>query len=145
MSRLTDGPTSHASNGKEARMLTFKHKGDLDDWRSLFGKSSMIAKYGRLNDDIAATVSHITQFNALSELITGRSAVVTSWFRADNTAHYGGRAADFRIRHYESDIEKDRLENAAITAGIPIIRVKIGTPSEHWHCGQLATLAFELE
>ena len=126
-------------------MLTFKHKADLADWRSLFGKSSMIAKYGRLHDDISSTVSHITHFNVLSEMITGKSAVVTSWFRSDNTAHYGGRAADFRIRHYESDIEKDRLENAAITAGIPIIRVKIGTPSEHWHCGQLATLAFELE
>ena len=89
----------------------------------------------------------ITAFNCLSELTTGKSAVVTSWPRADQTFHNPAtaddrEAVDFRVRHY-GPLQRRRLYRAAVRAGIPIVLIAGGTPNAHWHCGDLATLVFE--
>jgi len=118
-------------------MLTFKEGADLKLWRATFG---------RIHSDRTAeqrqAISWVTLFNSMSVQLTSKSAVVTSWHRYDDTAHYGGEAVDFRTRHY-SRREKSRLQRACIKAGIPLIIVAEGTPNEHWHCGQVATLASE--
>jgi hypothetical protein len=97
------------------------------------------------NHAIASAIecrSWIRDFNALSEAITGKSAIVTSWHRDDATAHNGGNAADFRTRHYTGRELKD-LVTAATAQGIPVIKLYMGTPNQHLHCGELATLVYE--
>jgi hypothetical protein len=111
-------------------MLIFKHNADRLRYRADY--------------TVAGIYETIALFNSLSENLTGKSAVVTSWHRNDNTAHNGGFAVDFRIHHY-GPLQRRRLERAAIRHGIPIIQVKKGTPSHHWHCGPVATLAYERE
>jgi|TARA_Y100000310_G_scaffold134102_1_gene133122 hypothetical protein len=125
-------------------MLTFKQQSDLGRWRSgLSGGDPAEIGPPQARDWIAS-------FNALSEHHTGKSAVVTSWYRDDRTAHRGGHAVDFRRlsganarfpKYTAQDVEA--LETAAVGAGIPIVVIKRGTPSEHWHCGEIATLAHE--
>ncbi len=127
-------------------MLTFKHEADRIRWRASFGRTAR-----NLDDvwqwvpncDQVRCLAWISLFHALSVNLTGRSAVVTSWWREDETGHYLGEAVDFRIRGY-SRIGRRRLERAALRHGLPIVRVSVGTPSEHWHCGHLATLASEI-
>jgi hypothetical protein len=121
-------------------MLTFKHNADRLRYRSVF----VTGMDGGVQEFTTGAYYHIGLFNALSENLTGKSAVVTSWHRDDHTAHNGGNAVDFRIHHY-GPLETRRLERAAIRHGIPIIQVKKGTPSHHWHCGPVATLAYERE
>lgn len=91
----------------------------------------------------------ITLFNALSEQITGKSAVVTSWYR-DKLAHKGGNAVDFRRlsganKRFPKYTQKDAesLEQAAVAIGIPVVVIYRGLAAEHWHCGEVATLAHE--
>jgi len=111
--------------------LTFKNKDDRERWRAGLGPPEVR--------------SWITQFNALSELHTGKSAVVTSWFRTDGTFHVNGHAVDFRRlsaankshpRYSERDVRV--LERAAVRHGIPVVVVSRGKDNEHWHCGDLA-------
>jgi hypothetical protein len=70
----------------------------------------------------------IMHFNALSELVTGKSAVVTSWYRNDATAHRHGSAVDFRRlsganknfpKYTKKNVEE--LEQEAIRIGIPLV------------------------
>lgn len=110
-------------------MLTFKKASDLKIWRSSLG------------DDVESR-HWITLFHALSSWFTGKPAVVTSWYRDDNTGHRGGRCVDFRVRHYE-DGELAVVMEAAIQAGIPVVMLREGTPHAHLHCGDLATLVSE--
>lgn len=118
-------------------MLTFKNRADLVRWRAGMGprRTWLSAADQRTRDRIAL-------FNALSEVLTGISAVVTSWHREDDTAHNGGAAVDFRTRHYDDDQLRD-LVGAATAAGLPCIVLYRGQPHEHIHCGEVATLATE--
>lgn len=119
-------------------MLTFKNRDDLVVWRSGMGPNRR-QYWTRWEQQ---TRDRISLFNALSELLTGKSAVVTSWHRKDDTAHYGGAAADFRSKHYDDD-ELRAVLGAATAAGLPCIALYRGKPHEHIHCGELATLATE--
>jgi hypothetical protein len=118
-------------------MLTFKHEADRLRWRALFG-------YGSLQPSRAQkqVIGWISLFHAYSVTYTGNSAVVTSWFRGDETAHHNGEAVDLRIHGYSPN-QRRTMERMALAAGMPIVHVKVGQPDEHWHIGQLATLASE--
>ena len=122
-------------------MLTFKHDDDLKRWRVALPQPDPSPNEAR---------RWIMLFNALSELHTGKSAVVTSWYRKDDTAHRHGRAVDFRRlseanKHFPKYTKKnaEELEAEAVRIGIPVVVVKRGTPAEHWHCGEVATLSHE--
>jgi hypothetical protein len=126
-------------------VLTFKHKSDWQRWRDGFGHSPTAAPVHSL-----PARDWITRFNAISEL-WGKSAVVTSWFRYDNTAHNGGEAVDFRVHHYDPDELRD-IAATAVDKGIPVVLIQPGddrsgphgrSPSAHFHCGEIATLAYE--
>ena len=116
-------------------MLGFKHKSDLLIWRSGFGNLYAI-------DGSIECRRWIRDFNALSEAFTGKSALVTSWHRDDATAHNGGHAADFRVRHYNGG-EIEILLKTATQAGIPVIFLYEGNPNAHLHCGEVATKVYE--
>lgn len=119
-------------------MLYFKSESDWQKWRSgLAGHNT--------NQKVR---DWITLFNALSEQATGKSAVVTSWYRSDGTSHVGGQAVDFRRlsaanksmpKYTKKNVED--LEKAALAIGIPVVVINRGKDSEHWHCGEIATLA----
>lgn len=86
----------------------------------------------------------ISQVNAISQAVTGRGAVVTSWFREDDSAHRGGQAVDFRRlseanQDYPQYTEADvlEIERRALDAGVPLTIVHQGKPTEHWHCGDI--------
>jgi len=119
-------------------MLTFKEKADLTAWRSFFGKNATTQP----SDRQRTVINWVSLFNAKSETLTGKSAVVTSWIRDDNTSHFNGEAVDFRIRHY-TRAEQWRLHRWALNRNIPIVKIRPETPDAHWHVGDLATLAFE--
>jgi len=111
--------------------LTFKNKVDWERWRAGWGSQQVR--------------SWITLFNALSECYTGKSAVVTSWWRGDKSFHQSGLAVDFRRlsaanRNHPQYTERDVtvLERAAVRQGIPVVVVSRGKDNEHWHCGDLA-------
>ena len=111
-------------------MLSFKEKSDWQLWRDGLEGSPADIPNQHVRD-------WITQFNALSEQITGKSAVVTSWYR-DSLAHKAGYAV--KPKYTEVDVEA--LEKAAVAIGIPVVVIYRGQPSEHWHCGEIATLAY---
>ena len=112
-------------------MLSFKEIRDLVAWRN-----------GEGTQHVRAWITH---FNSICEQQTGKPAVVTSWYREDGTFHQDGNAVDFRRlsganeqhpQYTQEDVEK--IEAAAVAAGIPIVVVYRGTPREHWHCGDIA-------
>ena len=86
----------------------------------------------------------------MSEALTGKSAVVTSWARNDGTfhnpTHPGKRplAIDFRTRDYTDD-ELISLLECATSAGLPCVSLYRGEDRQHIHCGDIATLAYEVE
>ena len=71
---------------------------------------------------------------------------MTSWFRQDRSFHSGGNAFDARRlsganlhdpKPYTLE-EVEKIQKKAIAVGIPLVVVRKGTPSEHWHVGDLA-------
>jgi|TARA_Y100000310_G_scaffold138879_1_gene138035 hypothetical protein len=110
------------------RILTFKEYEDWVRWRAGEGPQ-------KVRD-------WITMFNCLSLVHTDKSATVTSWFRTDKTFHKEGYAVDFRM-HYYTDEEVRPMTAAAVAAGIPVTIRNRGSRSQHWHCGELATLSWE--
>ena len=122
-------------------MLSFKEQSDWQLWRDGLERSPADIPNQPVRD-------WITQFNAVSEQITGKSAVVTSWYR-DELAHKAGYAVDFRrlsganrVKPKYSEVDVEALEKAAVAIGIPVVVIYRGQPSEHWHCGEIATLAY---
>ena len=118
-------------------MLTFKQKSDRDTWRRGEGSN--------------ASRERISLYNAISEAVTGKSAVVTSWYRNDNTWHNPENCepsvvpcADFRTRIYDDD-ELKAVLSACIAAGLPAVSLYRGEPHQHIHCGDIMTLAYEVE
>lgn len=91
----------------------------------------------------------IAVFNQISVDVTGRGAVVTSWFRDDHTRHRGGTAVDFRrlsgantsmSRPYTED-EVYAIEQKAAAAGLPIYEVAPDKDINHWHLGPITRKA----
>ena len=119
--------------GIQHRMLTFKEEYDRIRWRMLFGKS----KAAEPSEGEKQVIGWINLFNTLSVAYTGESAVVTSWWRHDESAHGSGEAVDFRSRHYTLS-QRDHLQGQAMAAGIPILRLR-----DHWHGGPIATRVHE--
>jgi len=109
-------------------LLTFKEHSDLETWRKGEGDKE--------------TRRWISLFNAISESVCGKSAVVTSWYRPDNTAHKVGRAVDFRTRIY-SDEQLAKILGICVMNGMPVSSLYRGKPSQHIHCGDLMTKKFE--
>ena len=116
-------------------MLTFKHRADLNRWRQGAGSQ-------RVRD-------RISLFNAISEVETGKSAVVTSWARTDRSFHNPDNATDrecvdFRVRHYTPQ-QRAQVQIRAVEAGLPLVFIHDddNPAAAHFHCGDLATLATE--
>jgi len=109
-------------------MLGFKEQSDLLIWRSSEGYKE--------------PRRWISLFNSISECVTGKSAMVTSWYRHDNTAHKMGKAVDFRTRDY-SDDELAEILMLCVANGMPVSSLYRGKPSQHIHCGDLMTKKFE--
>jgi hypothetical protein len=106
-------------------MLGFKEESDLHAWRTGVGN---------------AKVRHwISLFNSISEVVCGKSCVVTSWFREDNTFHKDGMAVDFRTRIY-SNRQLSKILNRCVNAGMPVSSLYRNTDNQHIHCGDLMTL-----
>ena len=118
------------------RLLCFKQKSDLDTWRA--------------GDGDQESRNRISLFNAISESVTGKSAVVTSWHRSDGTFHDVTRsdwtttAIDFRTRIYDDD-ELRAVLRASTVAGLPAVSLYRGEPHQHIHCGDLMTKVFEVD
>jgi hypothetical protein len=111
-------------------MLGFKEESDLLIWRK-DGGDKEVRRW-------------ISLFNAISEVVSKKSAMVTSWYRKDRTAHKMGLAVDFRTRIY-SDRQLEEILGLCVSNGMPVSSLYRGSPSQHIHCGDLMTKKFERE
>jgi hypothetical protein len=118
-------------------VLGFKHLSDRDKWRS--GAGPIEAR------------RRISLFNAISEAVTGKSAMVTSWHRDDTTWHNPDKCGDmviqccdFRTRIYDDD-QLVGLLHACTEAGLPVVSLYRGKPNQHIHLGDIMTLVYEVE
>ena len=113
-------------------MPRFKETGDRGMWTRGMGPQQ--------------TRTWISQVNAISKSVTGKSCVVTSWYRDDQSFHADGRAVDFRRCSEANEVypqyteqQAQEIERRAEAAGVPMIVVARGGPAEHWHCGDVWT------
>jgi len=88
----------------------------------------------------------IMAFNEISNAITGRGIVVTSWYRNDGAYHQDGVAFDVRrLSEANKAMGKEAytpeqvsmIEQRVASRGLPIHIISKGEPNEHWHVGPI--------
>lgn len=88
----------------------------------------------------------IQKINEISNAITGRGIVVTSWYRKDGAFHEELNAVDVRRlseanKAMGSEAYNEQqvrlIESRVASVGIPIAIINQGEPNEHWHIGPI--------
>ena len=111
-------------------------------------KDSFDSEHFELGDGPEYVQEWIRIFNGISQDVSGKPAVITSWYREDHTAHKGGGAVDFRRlsaanktfpKYTQEDVEE--IERRAARAGLPIYVIAEGRTIEHWHVGRITRAA----